>query len=76
MEIDKLFGEACDENKRVCSTCGRTLPLNKFYKDGKTRDGKQRYRRDCKDCYNNTRAKMALYKEKEKKRKCNQTKTD
>jgi hypothetical protein len=45
------------ENKveRVCGTCGETKSLSEFYKDGKDKEGKTKYRRDCKECYRLTR---------------------
>ena len=46
------------DTERVCGTCGELKPLTAFYKDGKYSNGKDRYRRDCKDCY-----KMRRFKE-------------
>lgn len=47
---------------RVCGTCGQLKPIGAFYKDGKTPDGKTRYRRDCKDCYKKSRIQEARAK--------------
>lgn len=50
---------------KVCSCCGRLLPISEFYKNGRTVSGKPRYRRDCKQCYkmgNNDRVRE--YREK------------
>lgn len=41
-------------DKRQCSCCGEMKPVSEFYKDG-VRNGKIRYRRDCKKCYNDSR---------------------
>lgn len=43
------------DTHRVCGTCGKVKPLEAFYRDGKTVDGIERYRRDCKVCYKKTR---------------------
>lgn len=37
---------------KICSKCGRELPLTKYHKNGFDRLGKQRYRGYCKDCAN------------------------
>jgi hypothetical protein len=50
--------------QRVCGTCGKLLPLSDFYKDGKTAEGDIKYRRDCKNCYKDTRVNEALIKAK------------
>ena len=55
MSITELFIADMDtDTERVCGTCGQRKPVTEFYKDGK-RNGKVRYRRDCKDCYKVTR---------------------
>ena len=43
------------DTHRVCGTCGELKPVEEFYKDGKDKNGKIKYRRDCKDCYKMTR---------------------
>lgn len=60
MQMSDLFAQEYlsdkdTETHHVCGTCGELKPVEAFYKDGKTRDGKVRYRRDCKDCYKQTR---------------------
>lgn len=40
---------------RVCGCCNQLLPVENFYKDGKTPDGRTKYRRDCKACYKKQR---------------------
>ena len=47
---------------RVCGTCNELKPLAEFYKDGKDAEGNDRYRRDCKECYKNTRLQEAAVK--------------
>lgn len=37
---------------RICSVCECVKDLTEFYRDGTTRDGEPKYRRDCKFCYN------------------------
>lgn len=61
--IEALFVSSGDtETHRVCGTCGKLKPLTEFYKDGKSNLGKDRYRRDCKDCYKKTRITEAKMK--------------
>lgn len=43
------------DTHRVCGTCGELKPVEEFYKDGKDKNGKIKYRRDCKDCYKKAR---------------------
>lgn len=43
------------DTQRICGCCGLLKPVECFYKDGKDKNGKIRYRRDCKDCYKRTR---------------------
>lgn len=40
------------DGKKVCSFCGKELPISCFAKNGIAEDGTQRYRDDCKVCYN------------------------
>lgn len=56
MEL-KLFVDeiTVPEGKRICGCCEQTKDVTEFYKDGTDKDGNQRYRRDCKVCYNNSR---------------------
>lgn len=42
-----------------CAFCGKVLPLDAFAKNGKAADGTQRYRDDCKTCYNIRRKENA-----------------
>ena len=56
MTLKEIFTPVLDtENTRTCGTCGNQLDVSKFYKDGTDRDGKVKYRRDCKDCFRKTR---------------------
>ena len=50
------------DTHRVCGTCGQLKPVEEFYKDGHDRNGKPRYRRDCKECYKVTRIREAVMK--------------
>lgn len=52
------------DTHHVCGTCHELKPVSKFYKDGKDSEGNVRYRRDCKDCYKNTRIQEAVTKSK------------
>lgn len=70
MSIEELFatgyiGEHDTDTHRVCGTCGLLKPVEEFYKDGKDRSGKTRYRRDCRECYK----KQRLLETKRKKGK-------
>lgn len=38
---------------KICSKCGRELPLTEYHKNGFDRDGNQKYRGYCKECANN-----------------------
>lgn len=40
------------DGKKTCTFCGKMLPLDCFAKNGVAEDGTQRYREDCKTCYN------------------------
>lgn len=51
----KYIGDHDTETHHMCGTCGQLKPVKEFYKDGTTRDGKVKYRRDCKDCYKKAR---------------------
>jgi hypothetical protein len=51
---------------RVCGTCGKLKGVDEFYRDGKDSENNPRYRRDCKDCYKDTRIKEAVVKMKKK----------
>lgn len=60
MKLEDLFvvnyiGDKDTDTHRVCGTCGELKPVEAFYKDGKGKDGKPKYRRDCRDCYKKTR---------------------
>ena len=56
MSITELFiSERDTDTHRVCGTCGKTKPVEAFYKDGKYPNGKIRYRRDCRECYKKAR---------------------
>jgi len=63
VKVSDLFASStADEGHRVCGTCGIQRPLEDFYKDGTDKDGKVKYRRDCKDCYKRTRMQEAKLK--------------
>lgn len=63
MDIAELFLADNDtDTHRVCGTCGKLKPVEAFYKDGKDRNGKTRYRRDCRECYKRTRILEAKFK--------------
>lgn len=49
------IGNQDTDTHRVCGSCGKLKPVSDFYKDGVDSKGKVRYRRDCKECYKNTR---------------------
>lgn len=56
MSLNEMFIATKDtDTHRVCSVCGKLKPVEDFYKDGKDKNGKPKYRRDCKDCYKVTR---------------------
>lgn len=50
------------QTHHVCGTCKELKPLSAFYKDGKTAEGKAKYRRDCKECYKDARLQEAVHK--------------
>lgn len=63
MSLDEMFVATKDtDTHRVCGTCGKLKPVEDFYKDGKDKSGKLRYRRDCKDCYKVARMQEAEMK--------------
>ena len=37
---------------KICSKCGRELPVTAYHKNGFDRNGNQKYRGYCKDCAN------------------------
>lgn len=55
------------DTDRVCGTCQMLKPVTEFYKDGKDSHGDPRYRRDCKDCYKDTRLQEAVLRAKKKR---------
>ena len=59
---DMLVATKDTDTHRVCGTCGRLKPVEEFYKDGHDKNGKPRYRRDCKECYKVTRIREAEMK--------------
>ena len=62
MSINDLFiADKDTDTHRVCGCCGKLKPVEAFYKDGK-RNGKIRYRRDCRDCYKQARLEEAKRK--------------
>ena len=65
---DIFIGEQDTATHRVCGTCGKLKPVEAFYKDGRDSSGNVRYRRDCRECYENTRIKEQKLKERNKKK--------
>lgn len=47
-----LFDAKEGQHVARCAFCGQIKPLKEFPKDGKWPDGTQKYRQDCKTCYN------------------------
>lgn len=64
----KYIGDHDTDTHHVCGACGQLKPVAEFYKDGKTRDGKVKYRRDCKECYKQTRVFEERMKKKNAKK--------
>ena len=62
--FEPTFIEPDSDNERTCGTCLERKPLSEFYKDGIGKDGKPRYRRDCKDCYRIARLRSRKLKKK------------
>ena len=63
MSLTDMFVSTKDtDTHRVCGTCGKLKPVEEFYKDGKDKNGKPKYRRDCKECYKETRIREAELK--------------
>ena len=60
----EYIGDKDTDTHRICGTCGELKSVDAFYKDGKDRDGKIRYRRDCRECYKKTRMMEARLKHK------------
>lgn len=50
------------DTHRICGTCNQVKPVSEFYKDGVDKQGKSRYRRDCKECYKTSRMLEAQLK--------------
>ena len=48
--------------KKTCTFCGEALPLEAFAKNGVDANGNQKYRDDCKTCYNIRRRENATKK--------------
>lgn len=68
MLSDMFVATKDSETHRTCGTCGLTKPVEEFYKDGLDKNGKPKYRRDCKDCYKVTRMREAEMKKGRKKK--------
>lgn len=67
MDLADIFVATQDtDTHRTCGTCGMLKPVEAFYKDGRDKTGKLRYRRDCKDCYKTTRMREADLKKRRK----------
>lgn len=49
--VDMFVATNDTDTHRVCGMCGQLKSVDNFYKDGIDKEGVQRYRRDCKDCY-------------------------
>lgn len=68
MSLTDMFVASKDtDTHRVCGTCGKLKPVEDFYKDGFDRNGKPRYRRDCKECYKATRMHEDAMKRRKQK---------
>lgn len=52
------------EQLKICSKCGRELPLSCYHKNGFDNNGKQKWRGYCKDCAN-AREKQRYQEKKE-----------
>lgn len=61
--MDYISAQDTDTH-RICGTCGESLPVDEFYKDGKDSDGNVKRRRDCKQCYKGARIQDAINKMK------------
>ena len=59
-----FIGDKDTDTHRVCGTCGELKSVECFYKDGKDKNGKTKYRRDCRECYKKTRVMEAKNKRK------------
>lgn len=53
------FDSTVGDGTKVCTFCGKELPLESFAKNGVAPDGTQQYRDDCKTCYNIRRRENA-----------------
>lgn len=62
MDVIEYVSDKDTSTHRVCGTCGELKELTEFYKDGKDSKGNPRYRRDCKQCYKDTRISDAALK--------------
>lgn len=60
--VPSYISDGDTDTHHVCSCCGELKPLSDFYKDGRTSDGKVKYRRDCIECYKKTRIMEARLK--------------
>ena len=72
MKIEHVLGyigEKDTDTHRVCGTCGELKVVDAFYKDGKDKHGKVRYRRDCRDCYKKQRILESKMKQERKRKK-------
>ena len=63
------IGERDTDTHRVCGTCGELKSVDAFYKDGRDKNGKVRYRRDCRDCYKKQRILESKMKQERKRKK-------
>lgn len=52
------------EPTRKCGCCEEDKPVSEFYRDGTTPEGVVKYRRDCKECYKQTRISELKNKKK------------
>lgn len=56
------YTSVIEDGKKKCTFCGEMLPLESFAKNGVDADGNQKYRDDCKVCYNIRRRENATKK--------------
>ena len=55
MSLNAFLSDSDTATHRICGMCGEKKPLSHFYKHGKARIGRMKYRRECKECYKKTR---------------------
>lgn len=56
------YASVLENGKKTCTFCGKVLPLDAFARNGVDDNGNQKYRDDCKICYNIRRRENATKK--------------